>query len=87
MIAIGLSKQQALDVDTKTIQQNNFTGYLEKVATIFFILEEVKEAILNFFTRNSESIVNLLYFNIKWHNIIVEIKNFLIHNLINYNQH
>ena len=87
MIAIGLSKQLALDVDTKTIQQINFTGYLEEVATILFILEEVKEVILNFFTRSSESTVNLLCFNIEWHNITVEMKNCLIHNLINYNQH
>ena len=29
MIAIDLSKQQALDVDPKAIQQINFTGNLE----------------------------------------------------------
>ena len=30
MIAIDLSKQQALDADPKTIQQMNFTGNLER---------------------------------------------------------
>ena len=59
MIAIDLSKQQALDADSKAIQQINFTGNLNRsrnddgeiinVNTImFFINEEVKETILNF---------------------------------------
>ena len=43
MIAIDLSKQQALDADPKTIQQINFTGSLENQSTIFFIIEEAKE--------------------------------------------
>ena len=29
MIAIDLSKQEALDADPKAIQQINFTGYLD----------------------------------------------------------
>ena len=40
MIAIDLSKQQALDPDPKAIQQNNFSGNLEQQAAIFFIIEE-----------------------------------------------
>ena len=40
MIAIDLSKQQALDADPKAIQQINFTGNLEQQATIFFIIED-----------------------------------------------
>ena len=48
MIAINLSKQQVLDADPKAIQGINFTGNLEKNATIFFIIEEAKEAILDF---------------------------------------
>ena len=48
MIAIDLSKQQALDADPKAIQQINFTGNLEEQSTIFFIIEEAKEAILDF---------------------------------------
>ena len=40
MIAIDLSKQQALDSDPKGIQQINFTGNLENNSSIFFIIEE-----------------------------------------------
>ena len=48
MIAIDLSKQQALDADLKAIQQINFTGNLENQSTIFFIIEEAKETVLYF---------------------------------------
>ena len=50
MIAIGLSKQQALDVDPRTIQQINFTADLDRVGNtrIYFILEEAKETVLDF---------------------------------------
>ena len=50
MIATDLSKQQALDIDTKVIQQNNFTGNLDgnNNRLLFFIIEEVKESILDF---------------------------------------
>ena len=50
MIAIDLSKQQALDADLRAIQLINFTGNLDRAGniTIFFIFEETKEAILNF---------------------------------------
>ena len=48
MIAIDLSKQQALDADPRAIHQTNFTRNLEKNATIFFILKEAKETILDF---------------------------------------
>ena len=50
MIAIDLSKQQALDVDPKEIQQINFTGNLDRPAgdTMFFIVEETKETVLDF---------------------------------------
>ena len=49
-IAIDLSKQQALDADLKTIQQVNFTANLDQDGntTIFFIIEEAKETILDF---------------------------------------
>ena len=40
MIAIDLSKQQALDADPKAIQQITFTGNLENSSSIFFIIEE-----------------------------------------------
>ena len=48
MIAIDLSKQRALDVCAKAMQQINFTGILENNETIFFIIEEAKETILDF---------------------------------------
>ena len=49
MIAIGLSKQQALDADPRTVQQINFTENLDIVGNtrIYFILEEVKETALD----------------------------------------
>ena len=50
MIAIDLSKQQALDVDPRAIQQINFTANLDRAgnARFYFILEEAKETILDF---------------------------------------
>ena len=50
MIAIDLSKQQALDDDPKAIQQTNFTGNLDwdGNTVMLFIIEEVKETILYF---------------------------------------
>ena len=52
MIAIYLSKQQALDADPKAMQQINFTGNLalevNANTTMFFIIEEAKETILDF---------------------------------------
>ena len=51
MIAIDLSKQQALDADPKAIQQINLTANLDRendddTTIIYFILEEAKEPIL-----------------------------------------
>ena len=48
MIVVDLSKQQALHADLKSIKKIDFTGNLEQQATIFFIIEEVKKAVLNF---------------------------------------
>ena len=50
MVAIDLSKQQALDADPKTIQQIHFAGNLDRAAgaTMFFFTEETKETILDF---------------------------------------
>ena len=47
MIAVDLSKQQALDVDPKALQQINFTANLDRAynTRIYFILEEAKETI------------------------------------------
>ena len=52
MTAIDLSKQQSLDADPKAIQQINFTGNLARNpianTTMFFIIEEAKETVLDF---------------------------------------
>ena len=50
MIAIDLRKQQTLDADPKAIQQVNFTANLDREGntTIFLIIEEVNETILDF---------------------------------------
>ena len=48
LLAIDLSKQQKLEADPKAIQQINFTGNLENNATMFFIIEEAKETVLDF---------------------------------------
>ena len=47
---IDLSKQQVLDADTKAIQQINFTENVDQAGntTIFFIIEEAKQDILDF---------------------------------------
>ena len=58
MIAVDLSKQQALDPDPRAIQQINFTANLDRAGNtrIDFILEEAKETILDF----SQGIVKVL---------------------------
>ena len=50
MIAVDLSKQQALDADLRAIQQINFTANLDRAGNtrVCFILEEAKETILDF---------------------------------------
>ena len=47
MIAIGLSKQEALDAVPRAIQQNSFTGNLDQAA-MFFIIKEAKKTVLDF---------------------------------------
>ena len=66
MIAIDLSKQQALDAYPNTIQKINFTGNLNRQnadsqninvnTTLLFITERTKETILDF----SEGTVKIL---------------------------
>ena len=64
MIAIDLSKQQALDTDPKAIQQINFTGNLNQRggAKMFSIIEEVKETILNFSQRTVKVFCSAILF-------------------------
>ena len=58
VIAVDLSKQQALDADPRAIQQINFTANLDRAGNtrVYFILEEAKETILDF----SQGTVKLL---------------------------
>ena len=50
MVAVDLSKEQALDADPRAIQQINFTANLDRAGKtrLYFTLEEVKETILDF---------------------------------------
>ena len=50
MIAVDLSRHQALDADPRAIQQINFTANLDRAENtrVYFILEEAKETILDF---------------------------------------
>ena len=50
LIAIDLRKQEALQADPKTVQQINYTLNLDRAgnATLFFIIEEAKETVLDF---------------------------------------
>ena len=50
IIAVDLSKQQALDADPRAIEQINFTANLDRAGNtrVYFILEEAKETILDF---------------------------------------
>ena len=50
MIAVDLSKQQALDTDPRAIQHINFTANLDRAGNtrVYFILEEAKQTILDF---------------------------------------
>ena len=50
IVAINLSKQQALDADPRAIQQINFMANLDRDGNtaIFFIIEEAKETVSDF---------------------------------------
>ena len=50
MIAIYLSKQQALDVDPRAIQQISSIANLDRAnnTRVFFVLDEAKENVLDF---------------------------------------
>ena len=58
MIAIDLSKQQALDANPRAIQQINFTANLDRDGNtrFYFILEEIKETVFEF----SQGVVKVL---------------------------
>ena len=70
MIAADLRKQQALDADPEAIQQINFKANLDRAGNtrIYFILEEAKETVLDFFERTLK--VLLMRYRIQFHLII-----------------
>ena len=64
LFAIDLSKQQKLDADPKAIQQINFTANLRRAegATMFFIIDEAKETVLDSSKGKFYFILNQFYF-------------------------
>ena len=48
LIAVDLSKQKALDADSRAIQQIIFTGKVTVVTKVFYVLEKSKETTLEF---------------------------------------
>ena len=48
LIAVDLSRQKALDADSRAIQQIVFTGKTDNKIRVYYILEQSKEAILKF---------------------------------------
>ena len=58
MIAIDLIKQQVLDADLETIQQISFAANPDRDGnpTMFFIIEEKKETILDFLQGTVETL-------------------------------
>ena len=76
MIAIDLSKQQALDGDRRAIQQINFTADLDRAGntTMFLIIEEARETVLDFsqgtvkvllIQLNTIPLCDLIFINVK----------------------
>ena len=66
-LAIDLSKQQALHADPKVIKDINFKGHLAQDpienTTMFFIIEETKETILEFPQETTKAL--WIYFTLK----------------------
>ena len=59
LIAVDLSKQKALDADSRAIQQIIFTGKIKATdpntrVIIYYILEQSKETVLEFFKRTTK---------------------------------
>ena len=79
MIAIDLSKQQALDADPRAIQQINFTANLDRAGNtrFYFILEEAKETVFEFSQGTVKvlwmqlNMSSFIFISIKWHNTTV----------------
>ena len=57
LITADLSKQKALDAESRAIQQIIFTGKVAAVTKVFYIIEKSKETILEFSKGNNKSFV------------------------------
>ena len=64
MIAIDLSKQEALNPDSKAIQEINFNGNLERQEQYFSLLKKQKKNCLRFSQRTIK-VMQFLCFNVK----------------------
>ena len=62
MIAVDISKQQALAADPRANQQNNFTANLDRAGNtrIYFILDEAKETNLDF-SQGTVKVLKICY--------------------------
>ena len=83
MIAVDLSKQQALDADPRAIQQINFPANLDRAGNtrVYFILEEAKETILDF-SQGTVKVFNLIYIKMTQYNSLnVKLSNSLLNKL------
>ena len=49
LVAVDLSKQKELDLDSRAIQQIEFKYMLRTDSTIYWVLEKSKETILEFY--------------------------------------
>ena len=67
MIAVVLSKQEALDADPRAIQQISFTANLDRAGNtkIYFILEEAKETVLDF-SQGTAKVLSTYYKAVKF---------------------
>ena len=75
MIVVGLSKQQAVNVDPKAIQQISSTANLDRAGNtkFYFILEEAKEPVFEFWPETVNVLwmqLNVIFISIKWHNTV-----------------
>ena len=57
LVAADLSKQKALDADSRAIQENVFTGSPEHKTIIYYIFKKSKETTLQFY-KATASFVN-----------------------------
>ena len=80
-ITADLSKQKALDTDSRAIQQIVFPVKIKSTVAdtsviIFYTLEQSKETILEFVKRNNKTVVNTC----KWLNTAKQMLNHQIRN-------